>query len=75
MPVVAAPSLGQSIKEGFGVGVGVSIAQRMMTGLFGAPKVQVEQTPKTLTAYEQCLVENRDSVGACAHLAESKHTN
>lgn len=71
-----APSLGQSIKEGFGVGVGVAAAQRMMSGLFGAPKVQVEQQqPKTLTAYEQCLVESRGNVGVCAHLAESKPTN
>ena len=69
------PSLGQSIKEGFGAGIGIAAAQRMMTGIFGAPKIQVEQTPKTLTAYEQCLVESRGNIGPCAHLAESKPTN
>jgi hypothetical protein len=73
-PVVVAaqpPTLGQTIKDGFGFGFGNAIAQRVATSLFGAPSVTVEQK-KIPTAYEQCIAENRDDVALCAHLAEKK---
>ena len=63
------PTLGQTIKEGFGFGVGNAIAQRVVTGFFGAPKIAVTAVP---TAYEQCIAEHRDDVALCAHLAEKK---
>ena len=63
------PSLGQTIKEGFGFGVGNAIAQRVATSIFGAPKIQTEQIP---TAYEQCIAEHRDDAALCAHLAQTK---
>lgn len=88
LPVVAPPSsvvqykpptFGQAIKEGFGVGIGVSLANRVVSGIFGPPTVHVNttQTPTvtttnpTVTAFEQCIAEHRDDIGACAHLARS----
>jgi hypothetical protein len=65
VPAYRPPTIGQSIKEGFGVGVGVSLANRLVSGIFGPPTVQTIQ----VSAFEQCIAEHRDDVGACAHLA------
>jgi hypothetical protein len=60
----------QRAKEGFGLGIGVSLAQRAVSAVFGPPTMAVT-TPKSasreLTEYEQCLIENSD-IGLCAHL-------
>ena len=73
LPVVQykPPSVGQSMKEGFGLGIGVSLANRLVSGIFGPPTVQsvVTTTNPTVTAFEQCIAEHRDDIGACAHLA------
>lgn len=61
---VPAPSFGQSIKDGFGLGFGSAVAQRVVGGIFGAPTVNVvnkaegkTQTPceKELLAFETCI--------------------
>lgn len=71
VPVVAAPTLGQSLKDGFGLGFGSAIAQRMVSGIFGAPTIQTVAAPRETTAFEQCVAEHRDDIALCAHLAES----
>jgi hypothetical protein len=47
------PTTGQILKEsvvsGVGAGVGMNIANRMMTSIFGAPQVAVTQTQQTPT--------------------------
>lgn len=68
------PTIGQSMKEGFGLGVGVSLANRLVSGIFGPPTIQtqaVQTTNPTVSAFEQCIAEHRDDIGACAHLAHS----
>jgi hypothetical protein len=75
IPAYRPPTIGQSIKEGFGVGVGVSLANRIVSGIFGPPTVQtiqVSQKVPTVSAFEQCIAEHRDDVGACAHLASGQ---
>ncbi len=46
MAAAAAPnSLGQSIKDGFGIGIGVSVADRLVGSFFGPRKVEVTGAP------------------------------
>ena len=79
-PPAASPTIGQAIKEGFGVGIGVSLANRVMSGLFGPPTIQVAQPAQPAqsvihqsqpTPFEQCIAEHRDDVAVCAHLASN----
>ena len=70
---IAPPSLGQSIKDGFGLGMGSAIGQRLVSSLFGTPTIQIAPAPapkREITAFEQCIAEHRDDVAVCAHLAE-----
>jgi hypothetical protein len=64
------PSLLQNAKEGFGLGIGVSLAQRAVSAVFGAPEVRMVPV-KEPTEYEKCLIENRD-IGICAHLLKKE---
>ncbi len=58
-----APSLGQSVKEGFGLGVGSAVAHRVVASIFGAPTVNVTQPvhtnkepcDKERLAFENCM--------------------
>lgn len=68
----AAPTIGQSMKDGFGLGFGSAIAHRMVSGIFGAPTVNTVAAPAQPTAFEQCVAEHRDDIALCAHLAEKK---
>lgn len=46
MAAAAAPNtLGQSIKDGFGLGIGVSVADRLVGSFFGPRKVEVAGAP------------------------------
>ncbi len=67
-----APTLGQSLKDGFGLGFGSAVAQRMVSGIFGAPTIRTVAEPTGPTAFEQCVAEHRDDIALCAHLAEKK---
>jgi hypothetical protein len=62
------PTLLQNAKEGFGLGIGVGLAQRAVSAVFGAPEVRMVHIP---TEYEQCLIDNR-SVAVCAHLLKKE---
>ena len=67
IPNLAPPSLGQSIKEGFGLGAGSAIAQRVVTSIFGPPTVNTvvtnpaqrtnsqEPCDKERIAFESCM--------------------
>ena len=67
--VAQGPTLGQSIKDGFGLGIGSAIGHRIVSGVFGAPSVTTIKEP---TAFEQCIAKNRDDIAVCAHLAEKQ---
>ena len=64
------PTLFQTAKEGFGLGVGVSLAQRAVAAIFGPTEVKMV-TGREPTEYEQCLIETRD-IGICAHLLKKE---
>lgn len=60
----SAPTLGQSMKEGFGLGAGSAIAQRVVSSVFGAPTINVAtptekkiESPceKERVAFETCM--------------------
>ena len=67
------PSLLQNAKEGFGLGIGVSLAQRAVAAIFGPPTITLstEKEKREPTEYEQCLIEKRD-IGICAHLLKKE---
>ena len=61
-------TLGQSIKQGFGFGVG----SRLANGILGpashpSESKSIDSTP---TEYKQCMTENNDDKAACAHLLQ-----
>jgi hypothetical protein len=69
------PSLGQTMKEGFGFGVGVSLAQNAVNGamngainLFSVPKTSnpVENTKQT--EYEKCMKYSSNDTDLCKTL-------
>ncbi len=78
----SAPTFGQSIKDGFGMGIGSAIGHRVIASIFGASSVaqrEAQREPPVVaqrepTAFEQCIAENRDDIALCAHLAESKQS-
>lgn len=64
-PIVAQPpTLGQSMKEGFGLGVGMSVARNLVDGVFGTkppapvtapvPQLPVQHCAETLKALSAC---------------------
>jgi hypothetical protein len=73
----SAPTLGQSMKDGFGLGVGVSIADRLVGAIFGPRQIQMVPAPEPKPAqnvYERCLELTMGREEPCAHLKESKST-
>lgn len=78
VPIVQAPTFGQSIKDGFGLGLGSSLANRLVSNIFGPPQIAVAgaaaqaPTKPELTAYEQCIVEHREDHAVCGHLLQKK---
>ena len=66
-PVQVQTTLGQSIKQGFGFGVGSHLAHAIL-GPTNRPN-PTEQTPIVINnEYKQCMAENNDDKAACAHL-------
>lgn len=45
VPTVAGPTLGQSVKDGFGLGIGSSLGSRAVSWMFGPPTVSVAAAP------------------------------
>ena len=54
-PIAMHPTLVQSVKEGFGLGIGVSIARNMVDRVFGLPSVKT--TLINSREYTQCIQE------------------
>lgn len=68
MAIPAAPSFGQTIKEGFGVGIGVSIADRLVGSVLGPRKVEVAAAPAApvaVTAPLQPCREQESLLNSC----------
>jgi hypothetical protein len=55
VPVVARPTLGQSIKDGFGLGIGSSIARNLVDGWFHKP-APVAAAPVATTVQPTAVV-------------------
>ena len=75
--VYQGPSIGQSIKDGIGLGIGSSLGSRLVTSIFGAPKVETVVTDlsqkKEPTPYEQCMKYNSNDHETCkAYLTQSQ---
>lgn len=58
-----APSFGQIVKEGFGLGAGQAIAHRAVSAILGPPTLHTTTTPTSETK-KFCLSEN-DAFEAC----------
>ena len=68
------PSLGQTMKEGFGYGVGISAAQHAVNSafnFFSPPKTSnpVENTKQT--EYEKCILYSSNDISLCKILLDN----
>ena len=70
----AAPTLGQSMKEGFGLGVGMSVARNVVDGLFGSNRQQPQQsqmpapsplTHPTVKEFQACMERTYNNYDEC----------
>ena len=63
VPIQPLPSLGQSIKEGFGLGVGLSVGRNIVDGvfnMFSTPKSSNPSENKKIAEYEKCIQYSND---------------
>lgn len=63
----AAPTqtLGQSVKEGFGLGVGSAVAHRVVASIFGAPTVNVVQPTSSARTNQHPCDKERIAFESC----------
>jgi len=65
------PSLGQSMKEGFGLGVGVSVAQHAVNGVMNfltPPKTSNPVDNTKVQEYEKCMKYSSNDTEFCKTL-------
>ncbi len=62
-------SLLGAVKEGFGWGIGTSVARSLFGGSGSQQQQQVKAEP---TEFERCIAEHKDDIAVCAHLAQKK---
>ena len=65
------PTLGQSMKEGFGLGVGVSVAQHAVNGVmnfFSPPKSSNPVESAKQVEYEKCMKYSSNDSDLCKSL-------
>jgi len=65
------PSLGQSIKEGFGLGVGISVGKNIVDGvfnMFSTPKSSNPSENNKVAEYEKCLKYSSNDIEKCKTL-------
>jgi len=65
------PSLGQTMKEGFGLGLGMSVAQNAVNGamnLFSAPKTSNPVENTKVQEYEKCMKYSSNDTDLCKTL-------
>ena len=68
------PSLGQSMKEGFGLGVGVSVAQHAVNGVmnfFSPPKSSNTVENSKVQEYEKCMKYSSNDSDLCKNLLDN----
>ena len=68
------PSLGQSMKEGFGLGIGVSVAQHAVNGVmnfFTVPKSSNPVENQKVIEYEKCMKYTSNDVDTCKSLLDN----
>ena len=70
------PSLGQTMKEGFGLGVGVSVAQHTVNGVMnlfsGSKPVENTKVDNTkVQEYEKCMKYNSNDSDLCKMLLDN----
>ena len=64
-----APTLGQTIKEGFGLGLGSAVAHRVVGAVLGPPKIEMVTVPAPKQSYDlwaRCLEQTHYDVEKCA---------
>jgi hypothetical protein len=65
------PSLGQTMKEGFGLGLGMSVAQNAVNSamnLFSAPKTSNPVENTKVQEYEKCMKYSSNDTDLCKTL-------
>jgi hypothetical protein len=65
------PTLGQTMKEGFGLGLGMSVAQHAVNGamnLFSAPKTSNPVENTKVQEYEKCMKYSSNDTDLCKTL-------
>lgn len=65
LPNAGTPTLGQSMKDGFGLGVGSAIAHRVVGSIFGAPTVNTVVTGAPQAAPKNPCDKERYAFEAC----------
>ena len=70
-PVQVQTTLGQSIKQGFGFGVGSHLAHAILGSTVKPSPTEQKPTETKPTEYKQCMTENNDDKAACAHLLQN----
>ena len=68
-PVQIQTTLGQSIKQGFGFGVGSHLANAILGPASRQNPSESKPTESKPTEYSQCMIEHNDKA-ACAYLLE-----
>lgn len=70
-----APTLDQTVKEGFGLGLGSAVAHRVMGAILGPPKIEMSATPapkQTHDVWARCLEQTNYDVEKCAPFKPSE---
>ena len=65
------PTFGQTMKEGFGLGLGMSVAQHAVNGamnLFSAPKTSNPVENTKVQEYEKCMKYSSNDTDLCKTL-------
>ena len=71
VPIQPLPSLGQTIKEGFGLGVGLSVGTNIVNGvfnMFSTPKSSNPSENNKVAEYEKCMKYSSNDIEKCKSL-------
>jgi hypothetical protein len=65
--VASKTTVGQSIKEGFGLGIGSAVGQRLVSAVLGPPRIQTEMSTRAPPAdlWVRCLEQTQGDVEKC----------
>ena len=73
--LVKPPTLGQTIKEGFGLGVGLSVGRNIVDGVFNMfsnTKPSNSSDINKVAEYEKCMKYTSNDVDTCKSILDSK---